>query len=103
MPPEALTFEKDSLASGAQPTKVRMMLQEMFSTHLISKDLINIKQTLTGKSEDEWKDTVKFLQVLHKDENNVVHVMHDSDEEVAATFVQMERERKLYEKYGKLL
>lgn len=41
MPPEALTFAKDSLASGAQPTKVRMMLQEKFGTHLISKDILH--------------------------------------------------------------
>ncbi|KZR99364.1 Uncharacterized protein APZ42_004797, partial [Daphnia magna] len=84
MPPETLTFAKDSLASGAQPMKVRMMLQEKFSTHIISKDLINIKQSLTRKSEDKWKDTVKFLQVLQKDENNVVNVLHDSGGEVAA-------------------
>lgn len=49
MPSEALIFAKDSLETGAQPTKLRMMLQEKFDTHLISKDLINIKQSLTGK------------------------------------------------------
>lgn len=58
---------------------------------------------ITGKSEDEWRDTVKFLEALQKDENNVVNVLHDADGEVAAIFVQMERQRKLYEKYGKLL
>lgn len=49
MPSEALIFAEDSLETGAQPTKLRVMLQEKFGTHLISKDLINRKQSLTGK------------------------------------------------------
>jgi hypothetical protein len=48
MAPEALAFAKDTLSAGAQPTKVRKLLQDKFGTHLISKDLINLKQTLTG-------------------------------------------------------
>jgi len=48
MAPEALAFAKDTLSAGAQPTKVRKLLQDKFGSHLISKDLINLKQTLTG-------------------------------------------------------
>jgi hypothetical protein len=47
--PEALDFAKSTLAAGAQPTKVRNLLLDKFGSHLISKDLINLKQTLTGK------------------------------------------------------
>jgi hypothetical protein len=50
MPLEALNFAKDTLVSGAQTTKVRVLRQEKFGTHLISKDLLNIKQSLTGIS-----------------------------------------------------
>ncbi|XP_045027090.1 uncharacterized protein LOC116930796 [Daphnia magna] len=50
MAPEALDFAKEALSAGGQATKVRKILQDKFGTHLISKDLINIKQGLAGKS-----------------------------------------------------
>jgi hypothetical protein len=49
MADETLEFVKDSLAPGAQPTIVKKILQDKFGTKIISKDLINIKQTLAGK------------------------------------------------------
>lgn len=61
MAPEALAFAEATLSAGAQPTKVRKLLQDKFGSHLISKDLINIKQALTGKSDNEWRDTVDYL------------------------------------------
>jgi hypothetical protein len=48
MADEALEFVKDTLSAGAQPTIVRKILQDKYGTNLISKDLINIKQTLAG-------------------------------------------------------
>ncbi|XP_032791706.1 uncharacterized protein LOC116928727 [Daphnia magna] len=66
MAPEALKFVKDTLTAGAQPAVMSKLLQDKFGTNLISKDLINIKRTLTGKSQDEWADTVAFLQELQK-------------------------------------
>lgn len=32
-----------------------------------------------------------------------MNVLHDADGEVAAIYVQMEKQRKLYKKYGKLI
>ncbi len=49
MADEALDFAKNTLSAGAQPTMVRKILQDKFGTNLISKDLINLKQTLAGK------------------------------------------------------
>lgn len=49
MAPEALKFVKDTLTAGAQPAVMSKLLQDKFGTNLISKDLINIKRTLTGK------------------------------------------------------
>ncbi|KAK4006107.1 hypothetical protein OUZ56_011262 [Daphnia magna] len=100
--PEALDFAKSTLAAGAQPTKVRKLLLDKFGSHLISKDIINLKQTLTGKSDEEWKDVVEILSNLKNDENNVIKVLHDN-EEVAAIFVQLGKQRRLYSKYGAVL
>ena len=54
---EALDFAKNTLAADSQPSIVRKMLQDKFSTNLISKDLRNIKQTLAGKiyNSKRWK------------------------------------------------
>lgn len=49
MTPEAIDFAKSTLSTGGQPTKVRNLLLEKFCSHLISKDLINLKQTLTDE------------------------------------------------------
>lgn len=48
MNPEALSFANGALSSGAQPTKICKILQDKFGSNLISKDLINKKQKLTG-------------------------------------------------------
>ena len=120
--PEALQFAKDTLTAGGQPTRVRKLLQDKFESHLISKDLINQKQTLAGvktiiyfknqncerinffhtpigNNGDEWKYTVDLLLDLRKDPNNVINVSYDGDAEVAAIFIQLEKQRKLYHKY----
>nr|CAH0109598.1 unnamed protein product [Daphnia galeata] len=102
--PEALDFAKSTLVAGAQPTKVRKLLLDKFGSHLISKDIINLKQTLTVESSgDEWKDVVEILSNLKNDENNGIKVLHDSNKEVAAIFVQLSKQRKLYSKYGAVL
>ncbi|KZS05470.1 Uncharacterized protein APZ42_031333, partial [Daphnia magna] len=78
--PEAkchFNFAKKTLAAGAQPTKVRKLLLDKFGSHLISKDIINLKHTLTGKSDEDWKDVVEILSNLKNDENNVIKVLHD--------------------------
>lgn len=49
MAPEAIDFAKSTLSTGGQPTKVQNLLLEKFCSHLISKDLINLKQTLTDE------------------------------------------------------
>ncbi|XP_045025115.1 uncharacterized protein LOC123469833 [Daphnia magna] len=49
MTTEAFDFAKSALVAGGQPTKVRKLLLDKFGSHLISKDIINLKQTLTGK------------------------------------------------------
>ena len=49
MADEALDFAKNTLAADSQPSIVRKILKDKFSTNLISKDLINIKETLAGK------------------------------------------------------
>ncbi|KAI9555984.1 hypothetical protein GHT06_018542 [Daphnia sinensis] len=103
MAPDALEFAKDKLTAGAQPTIVRKLLQDKFGTKMISKDLINIKQTLTGKSQDEWVDTVEFLQELQENPNNIVKVFQSSEKEIATIFVQVELQRKLYLKYGTVI
>ncbi|KAK4037527.1 hypothetical protein OUZ56_029559 [Daphnia magna] len=90
----------EATLSAAQPTKVRKLLQDKFGSHLISKDLINIKQTLTGKSANEWRDTVDYLMDLQKEENNVIMVLHDADGEVAAIYVQLEKQRQMYRTYA---
>lgn len=46
--PEALQLAKDTVTAGVQPARVRKLLQDKFGSHLISKDLINLKQTLAG-------------------------------------------------------
>jgi hypothetical protein len=58
---------------------------------------------LTGKSDVEWKDVVEILSNLKNDENNVIKVLHDPNEEVAAIFVQLGKQRRLYSKYGIVL
>jgi hypothetical protein len=57
MADEALDFAKNTLAADSQPRIVRKILQDKFSNNLISKDLINIKQTLAGKiyNPKRWK------------------------------------------------
>nr|CAH0102689.1 unnamed protein product [Daphnia galeata] len=74
-----------SLTAGGQPTRVRKLLQDIFGSHLISKDLINLKQTLAGNNGDEWKDTVDLLLDLRKDPNNVINVSYDGDAEEETT------------------
>ncbi|KZS05694.1 Uncharacterized protein APZ42_031049 [Daphnia magna] len=101
--PEALAFAEATLSAGAQPTKVRKLLQDKYGANLISKDLVNIKQTLTGKSDNEWIDTVDYMMDLQKDHNNVIKVLHNSDGEVAAIFVQLEKQRQLYKTYGNVI
>lgn len=73
--PEALQFAKDTVTAGVQPTRVRKLLQDKFGSHLISKDLINLKQILD----------------LRKDPNNVISVPYDGDGEVTAIFIQLEK------------
>ena len=58
---------------------------------------------ITGKSDDEWKDVVEILSNLKNDENNVIKVLRDSKKEVAAIFVQLSKQRRLYSKYGAVL
>ncbi|KAK4024393.1 hypothetical protein OUZ56_009815 [Daphnia magna] len=89
--PEALQLAKDTVTAGIQPARVRKLLQDKFGSHLISKDLINLKQTLAGNTGDEWKDTVDLLLDLRKDPNNVISVSYDGDGEVAAIFIQLEK------------
>lgn len=48
MEPGALEFAKDALTVGAQPTRLRVMLSKKFGAHIIRKDLVNLKQSLTG-------------------------------------------------------
>ncbi len=45
---ESLDFAKEALAVGAQLARLRGMLLKKYDSHLISKDLINLKQSLTG-------------------------------------------------------
>ncbi|KZS08024.1 Uncharacterized protein APZ42_028143, partial [Daphnia magna] len=97
MNPEALSFANGALSVGAQPTKIRKILQDKFGSNLISKDLINMKQKLTGNLEDDWSNAVRFLDSLQQDPNNVVKVLHDT-----AIFVQLEKQRELYKMYGKV-
>ncbi|KAK4004213.1 hypothetical protein OUZ56_005955 [Daphnia magna] len=97
--PEALAFAEATLSAGTQPTKVRKLLQDKYGANLISKDLVNIKQTLTGKPDNEWIDTVDYMMEQQKDHNNVIKVLHNSDGEVAAIFVQLEKQRQLYKTY----
>ncbi|KZR98168.1 Uncharacterized protein APZ42_006540, partial [Daphnia magna] len=49
------------------------------------------------------RNTVDSLIDLQKNPNNIVKVLDDGDGEVAAIFVQLERQQKLYKKYGKVL
>lgn len=44
-----------------------------------------------------------LLLELKKDPNNVVNVTYDGDEEDAAIFIQLEKQRKLYHKYGTVI
>jgi hypothetical protein len=46
---ESLEFAKQALVVGAQPTRLRGLLLKKYDSHLISKDLINLKQSLTGR------------------------------------------------------
>jgi hypothetical protein len=46
---ESLEFSKQALVVGAQPTRLRGLLLKKYDSHLISKDLINLKQSLTGR------------------------------------------------------
>ena len=40
---EALQFVQESLSVCAQPTRLRKFFYEKFQTHLITKDIINMK------------------------------------------------------------
>jgi hypothetical protein len=53
--------------------------------------------------EDDWSNSVSFLDSLQQDPNNVVKVLHDPEGEVTAIFVQLEKQRKLYKMYGKVV
>lgn len=55
-----------------------------------------------GNLEDVWSNAVSFLDSL-QDPNNVVKVLHDPEGEVTAIFVQLEKQRKLYKMYGKVV
>ena len=52
---------------------------------------------------DEWKQTVDLLVDLRADEKNIVKVLHDDNDEVVAIFIQMEKQHRLYQKYGTIL
>lgn len=68
--PEALAFAEATLSAGAQPTKVRKLLQDKYGANLISKDLVNIKQTLTGEVQNEkschYKNFTYFTNIFRK-------------------------------------
>jgi hypothetical protein len=107
MAPEALQFAQDALSVGAQSTRLRCHLTKKFNTNLLTKDLINIKQSLAGNEVDEWIKTVEILKVLEEEKDgekskNVVQVLQDN-EEVCAIFFQTESQRKLYPKIGKVV
>jgi hypothetical protein len=57
----------------------------------------------TGKTQDEWKHTVDYLQQLQGNPNNVIKVLRSDENEVSAIFVQLEPQRKIYQKYGTVL
>jgi hypothetical protein len=58
---------------------------------------------LLGKSENEWRDTVDVLMSLDVEEKHVVKVLHNADGEVVAIYIQLDKQRKLYKKYGKVV
>lgn len=69
---------------------------------VITKILLTSRIFL-GKSDNEWIDTVDYMMDLQKDHNNVIKVLHNSDGEVAAIFVQLEKQRQLYKTYGNVI
>lgn len=107
MSDEALLFAEDALNVGAQSTRLRGLLQKRYNTHLLTKDVINLKQKLTGNDVNEWAKTVEVLKELddEKEEEggkskNVVQVVHNDEEEVCGIYFQTELQRKVYLKYG---
>jgi hypothetical protein len=40
----------------------------------------------TGISENEWKDTVDYLQKIHENPNNVIKVLRNEENEVSSIF-----------------
>ena len=97
MGPEALQFGQESLSVGAQPIRLRKFLSDKFQTHLITKNVINLKQSLAcnwnrsvqfwhvisclflpkGTAESKWHDTVEVLVEL-ADENSK-NIFNDSE------------------------
>ncbi|KZS03184.1 Uncharacterized protein APZ42_034156 [Daphnia magna] len=117
---ESLEFAKQALAVGAQPTRLRGLLLKKYDFHLISRDLINLKQSLTGNDEDEWQNTVTILRELEEENQqniqisgednkgnerskNVVQVVHEPNGEIHEIYLQTESQRKLYSKIGTVL
>lgn len=64
--PEVLAFTEATLSAGAQPTKVRKLLQDKYGANLISKDLVNIKQPLIGEVHNEKSCYYKNCYLLHE-------------------------------------
>ena len=97
MGPEALQFGQESLSVGAQPIRLRKFLSDKFQTHLITKNVINLKQSLAcnwnrsvqfwhvisclflpkGTADSKWHDTVEVLVEL-ADENSK-NIFNDSE------------------------
>lgn len=69
---------------------------------IITKILLTSRIFL-GKPDNEWIDTVDYMMEQQKDHNNVIKVLHNSDGEVAAIFVQLEKQRQLYKTYGNVI
>ncbi|EFX66348.1 hypothetical protein DAPPUDRAFT_263288 [Daphnia pulex] len=95
MASEALEFAKGTLTTGAQPAIVRKLLQDKFGTNLMGKNLINIKQTLQGKSQEEWEATAEYLQKLKKWFRAALYAVAEED--------FAEEKSKLLTQYGKMV
>ena len=50
MAPEVRQFANDALTAGAQSTRLRVLLSEKHNANLLTKDLINMKQSLAGNN-----------------------------------------------------
>jgi hypothetical protein len=46
---------------------------------------------------------VDYLQKLQENPNNVIKVLQNKENEVSAIFVQLEQQRKIYNKYGTVI